>query len=416
MDMVPAECFFQGPSSVGKYILTVIVLFLMGAFHFVVMPLTKLVPQNQIPQQMKARAMLPWRLHRVMNSIGGLYQIVYITMTTVALAPMDCPTNPSGQSTVYRFQDVLCGSAEQTAMVVPGMLLLIFAMVYYACVVFLAFIAPRRSKDNQSFLLGIRFLIFKYRLDRWWWCIIPMPRAFLVSLVPVLGGSARSALVYLVMIIGLYALALVHFLPWKAPILNFTDAGSAAILLVIIVFAKAYLPEVANLDKPTYDIIMLISVVSMYSVCGVGVLLAFVSTLVKGLQGKMTGVLGNIAHLRLNTVDMDPKALAARVWGTVVKLPQVGTKAELQQSMQGWQIQDLERASLFLDVLENYGVKGVQLKDRGQGKLVRKGSSRLRFDTGASSASPASASSAASPAEKKAIEESVAAVESVGWM
>jgi hypothetical protein len=276
--------------------------------------------------------------------------------------------------------------------------------------VFLAFIAPRRSNDNQSFLLGIRFLIFKYRLDRWWWCIIPMPRAFLVSLVPVLGGSARSSLVYLVMIIGTYTLALVHFLPWKAPILNFTDAGAAAILLVIVVFAKAYLPEVANLDKPTYDIVMLISVVSMYSVCGVGVLLAFVSTLTKGLQGKMTGILGNFAHLRFNTVDMDPKALSTRVWQTMVKLPQVGTKSELQQSMQGWQIQDLERASLFLDVLENYGVKGVQLKETGKGKLVRKGSSRLRFDTGAGTVSVASA------AERQVMQESVEAVEDVGWM
>jgi hypothetical protein len=268
-------------------------------------------------------------------------------------------------------------------MAIPGLFLLFFSVAFYVLVCWLTFVAPAKSKIDPSFLFGIRFLVLKYRLDRWWWCIVPMPRAFLISLVPIIGGDdPRVSLMLLLLIIGSYNLTVVHYAPWKAPILNLIDAGSCALLLIIVIFAKGYLPPVTTIDEGVYSGIMIASVMILYTFCLSGLVLGLLSSWNIGLQGRMGGIMGMAAHMNSQPEVVDPKYLAERFWLSAKAMPKEGTQEELEQGMTVWGVQDLARIGVVLDLLDAYGIRGVAAKQTRTGKVVRQSSSRLNFNTG----------------------------------
>jgi len=103
-------------------------------------------------------------------------------------------------------------------------------------------------------------------------------------------------------------------------------------------------------------------------------LLGGVSTLVLGLQGKLTGVFASIAYLqRESTLDGDK--LAEQLWTTMVDLISNGSVTDLKGSMCAWQVADLKRIHVSLDMLANYGHSTTPKLKSGTS------SSRLHFNT-----------------------------------
>ena len=95
-----------GPTPVGS--------FLLRAMIFPGAALWLLV--CYVASQLRGKA---WKFYRVLNTLGALFAAGFGTMAAVAMQPLMCYQHPNGQSSLLKYPDVICGSAQHSQML-PG--------------------------------------------------------------------------------------------------------------------------------------------------------------------------------------------------------------------------------------------------------------------------------------------------------
>ena len=140
-------------------------------------------------------------------------------MSTVALAPLMCYSHPNGQQSLLKYPNIICKSAEHDAMLVIGVLLLVLGgFGFLALCTFAALRVPYWSANEQHHRVRcFRFLVFRFRLDSWWFGVPLLCRGPLISLPIVLFTdyqAVQSILVTTILCAFLVIQALAW--PWKA--------------------------------------------------------------------------------------------------------------------------------------------------------------------------------------------------------
>ena len=88
---------------------------------------------------------------------------------------------------------------------------------------------------------AIRFLIFRFRPNVWWFGLVLLARGPLLVLPGVLATNTPSLQLTLMNMILQTSLVLqVWYLPWKAPVLNLLDAVSMSLLVMLVNVALGY--------------------------------------------------------------------------------------------------------------------------------------------------------------------------------
>ncbi|CAK9021800.1 Ephrin_rec_like domain-containing protein, partial [Durusdinium trenchii] len=105
-------------------------------------------------------------------------------MSATSLAPMMCYKHPNGLRSVLKYPNIICGSDEHTAMLVIGwILLVVFALGFVALCTFAVIQVPTWSANRRDHLVAaVRFLVFRFRLDSWWFGLPLLARGPLLSL------------------------------------------------------------------------------------------------------------------------------------------------------------------------------------------------------------------------------------------
>ena len=95
--------------------------------------------------------------------------------------------------------------------------------------------------DCPCRLGAIRFLVFRFRPNVWWFGLVLLARGPLLVLPGVLATNTPSLRLTLMNMILQTSLVLqVWYLPWKAPILNLVDALSMSLLVMLVNVALGY--------------------------------------------------------------------------------------------------------------------------------------------------------------------------------
>ncbi|CAE7831424.1 unnamed protein product, partial [Symbiodinium sp. KB8] len=201
------------------------------AFFFVVLSglvgtafLTNLLPRRL--------SWLAWQKYKTMSTIGQFCQVSFTTMTNIGLVPFMCYRHPAGSESVLKYSDVFCNSAEHTLMQLLGIAVLALSGAFLASCFFFAWKAP--SWSGKAIQGGVRFLIFRFRPNVWWFGLVLLTRGPLLSMPAV--AAPNMPAVQFVCLLGILLLSLqlqVWYLPWKAPILNLVD-GVTNLLLVML--------------------------------------------------------------------------------------------------------------------------------------------------------------------------------------
>ena len=127
---------------------------------------------------------------------------------------------------VLKFPGVTCGEQEHTVMLVFGILLLLFGVLRFLAVCMYAVIlTPRWSCTGEHAKVNaFRFLIMKFRLDRWWLGVLLLVHGPLMSLPVALATDYPPVQVMCVILVFLVFLMIeAHSSPWKVPLLNLID-------------------------------------------------------------------------------------------------------------------------------------------------------------------------------------------------
>ena len=144
-------------------------------------------------------------------------------MSTIALAPLMCYTHPNNLQSVLKYPNVICGSEQHTIMLIGGWLLLVFGVLgFLALCTYAAFMVPHWSAQERHHLVRcFRFLVFRFRLDSWWFGVPLLPRGPLISLPIVLATDYQSIqTIFVTLILAAFLVTQAMAWPWKAGILN----------------------------------------------------------------------------------------------------------------------------------------------------------------------------------------------------
>jgi hypothetical protein len=358
LDMISIDCI-TGSDPMGKYIFSVIALMSVFLGFFVLMFPSRLVPVRLLPKFLRENERMadltPWKPRFVLNAMGSYNQMVFITLSTISMIPFTCFPHPNGQASVLRYQGILCNSDQQRAMGGVGIFLMLFITTFYSVIVYLACIAPGRTQKDPKFLYLVRFLVFKYRLDRWWWCCVPIPRGLCVSLVPVIAANdARVQLVYLLIILGCYTIAVVQFNPWKAPLINFMDAVTSALLMQILIFAKSFLPSSSKLEDFNFDWAMFGCCMVVYGFCAFTTAGGAILQFRFGGMGVLSGKVLGIAHM--DSPNVNAATLAPNLIDLSKELIDKYGAHELEAVMSVWQYDDLRKVKDAIDMMYSYNL------------------------------------------------------------
>ena len=140
-------------------------------------------------------------------------------MSTIALAPLMCYTHPNGLRSLLQYPSVICGESKHTAMLVGGLLLLVFGVFgFLALCAYAAYAVPHWSaQEMHARVRAFRFLVFRFRLDSWWFGVPLLTRGPLISLPIVLATEhppIQSICVALILASFLAVQCIAR--PWKA--------------------------------------------------------------------------------------------------------------------------------------------------------------------------------------------------------
>jgi hypothetical protein len=124
-----------------------------------------------------------WDAAKVCNTTGQLCQVGFSTMSTIALKPLMCFSHPNGVTSDLKSPSVTCGTAEHRTMAVIVVLLLVLGVLGFLSVCsYAAVMVPARGNRGQHFKVKcLRFLVFRFRLNSWWYGVPLLTRGPLLS-------------------------------------------------------------------------------------------------------------------------------------------------------------------------------------------------------------------------------------------
>ncbi|CAK9101492.1 Ephrin_rec_like domain-containing protein, partial [Durusdinium trenchii] len=170
-------------------------------------------------------------------------------MSTIALAPLMCYTHPNGLRSLLQYPSVICGESKHTAMLVGGLLLLVSGVFgFLALCAYAAYAVPHWSaQEMHARVRAFRFLVFRFRLDSWWFGVPLLTRGPLISLPIVLATEhppIQSICVALILASFLAVQCIAR--PWKVPLLNVLDCWMSYCILILVVGSALYFDPISK--------------------------------------------------------------------------------------------------------------------------------------------------------------------------
>ncbi|CAL1166478.1 unnamed protein product [Cladocopium goreaui] len=167
-----------------------------------------------------------WDATKVASCMGQFMQVGFSTMSATALIPLTCYTHPNQKQSLLKYPDVICGTDEHGKMLAIGICLLIVGVFgFLSLCSYAAYMVPTWSaREQHSRVRAFRFLVFRFRLDSWWFGVPLLTRGPLIALPIVLATDYPAVqTVWLTFILLCFLACQALAWPWKVPLLNALD-------------------------------------------------------------------------------------------------------------------------------------------------------------------------------------------------
>ncbi|CAK9077714.1 Ephrin_rec_like domain-containing protein [Durusdinium trenchii] len=241
-----------------------------------------------------------WILPKTQSTCGAFLQVGFSTMSATALAPMMCYKHPNGLRSVLKYPEIICGSDEHSMILAIGWtFLIVFVLGFVALCTFAVTQVPRWSVEKKLDLVAsVRFLVFRFRLDAWWFGVPLLVRGPLLSLPVVLATDYPPVqIIVIATILTAFLVMQMLFWPWKVPLLNLTDCTVSFCITLLVTTSSLSLKIVEGPMMVFAEGVSTIMLTGIF--CAMGTMCAMtVSALIyrSALGGKQEMSIFNLGH------------------------------------------------------------------------------------------------------------------------
>jgi len=218
-----------------------------------------------------------WSLTKVLNSVGTVFQAVFIAIVGVVAVPYQCYSHPSDNGkSVSQYPSVICGDKDHGLMLALSSVLLATLVLPFAVVSVCGTCQAHRVSDVQK-LARIRFLLYRFRPDVWWWGNIFILRQALLAFSPMTRpDDLQFQFIFVGMILAVYPCMLFAYFPWRTIEPSILD-GTVCVLLLLLLMVVSTPTPVIRADV----VVLLIAFVVM-----TGLVYALANVAIKGRLGQ----------------------------------------------------------------------------------------------------------------------------------
>lgn len=316
------------------------------------------------------RCGLAWDPLKTISVMGTIFQLGFTTLAALSRVPFVCYRHPTGQYSVAQHSNVLCG--ESPHMEGFGISLMVVLMIFLSACFYAAARAPTWSKK----LPAIRFLIFRFRPQVWWFGLVLLVRGGVLPLCGVVvPDMPRFSLTMMGSILLTYLGVQMWLQPWKAPILNLVDSLSTGIFVLLLFVCLGLQDDDGGVEKEALEILA-----TLLSSSIAGLLLLMLCACVWSLFQRQ--VIGSHSDLVLN---LGRCATNEKVLDKLIEISHcVSAAAEDQQhewvrSLDNLTVYDLHAVEVVTEVLADAMSLQVSRRNFGSSSQQRVRTSRRRI-------------------------------------
>jgi len=240
-----AECMVNGSTVVRQYLVRFFLPTAVLVAMLICYAAAKVLGRcNVLPERRR------WQLAKVINSICQIYNAIFIALTAIAAVAFQCYSHPNGESSLVQYPTVICGSDDHRAIMAMSVILLITFVAPFIGVQIWANIhtikVRANPRDATLHTMRFRFMMYRFRPDVWWWGTIFTIRQTLLAFAPLLEpDDPHTQCVFIVAVLTIYTVNACFFWPWKSDELNFLDAVSMTLIVILVAAVSSVMPASA---------------------------------------------------------------------------------------------------------------------------------------------------------------------------
>jgi len=185
----------------------------------------------------------------------SLYSSFFTAITALAMGLFVCYKHPNGNSSLKSSPEVLCFDeawhSKAYASVAAVVLYCLCVLVLFGYVIRRA---PTLFTKSESFRQYFKFLFVKFHPDAYWFQLPVVCRSIFLGVASVAFQSGALQLYWIIIVQGLYMLAVVAVRPWRHPSGNALDIVSSFSVIAICGVSVFFAPSAAmcaSADKET---------------------------------------------------------------------------------------------------------------------------------------------------------------------
>jgi len=218
-----------------------------------------------------------WSVTKVLNSIGTVFQAVFIAIVGVVAVPYQCYSHPSDNgASVSQYPNVICWDKDHELMLALSSMLLATLVLPFAVASLCGTCQAHRVSDVQK-LARFRFLLYRFRPDVWWWGNIFILRQALLAFCPMTRpDDPEFQFIFVAMILEVYSCVLFAYFPWRTIEPTILDGTCCLLLLLLIMVVSAPTPAISA------DVVVLLMVLLLMT----GLMYALANIAIKGRLGQ----------------------------------------------------------------------------------------------------------------------------------
>jgi len=231
LDVLAVSCMFPDSDALGKYVLKLFIfptgILLLCAIFFV---MNRLFKQNIT-------------VDHIINSIGLLFLVLFLTLAMLSLSPFHCASSPNGTVSLVSNPSVLCSfsNATWTGLVVFGAFAILGFVVFFAAwVTYVTLQYPKLISNGSGMLIinRYRFLFQRFTVECYFFTPIYLFRNFIIAILPVAFADDGHRQVFLLACV-LMAFGFVQgwLQPWRGLMPNLLDTVTTACLIMALLGA-----------------------------------------------------------------------------------------------------------------------------------------------------------------------------------